>query len=322
MLRRWLQAAASALDTYLPPPRTDLAEQQELAQRLRDAAARLTPGWLGAPLDEVPAGTPLGEQRRPEFVRVGTAAPLEDAQFPAVVPLLGTGHLTFSADSRDPRVAGALRSILLRLLATAPAGTLMVRAVDAVGGALFAPFGALADAGLMPPPVTDRAGLQAVLAEAEHWVRPSRPEAQRRPTARPRRRDCTMLLLIAALPSDVQGAELARITALAQAGPADGAASDRRGLAAAAADPGHVAAVGAGAAADEHADRVAQPVRAAGRSAFRGAERGRGRRAEPDRRPGRGCRCRCSSTRIRPRSWSQRVCRELAERYAARARCT
>ncbi|GAA2352975.1 hypothetical protein Cme02nite_26960 [Catellatospora methionotrophica] len=217
-----VQAAASALDTYLPPPRTDLAEQQALAQRLRDAAVRLTPGWLGAVLDEVPVGTPLGDQRRPEFVRVGVAAPQEDAQFPAVLPLLGTGHLTFSADSRDPRVAGVLRAILLRLLATAPSGTLVVRAVDAVGGALFAPFGALADAGLMPPPVTDRAGLQAVLAEAEHWVRPSRPEAQRRPTARPRRRDCTMLLLVAALPSDVQGAELSRITALAQAGPATG----------------------------------------------------------------------------------------------------
>lgn len=216
------QAAASALDSYLPPPRTDLAEQQALAERLRDAAQRLTPGWLGAALDAVPAGTPLGEQRRPEFVRVGTAAPLDDAHFPAVLPLLGTGHLTFSADSRDPRVAGVLRSILLRLLATAPSGTLVVRAVDAVGGALFAPFGALADAGLMPPPVTDRAGLQAVLAEAEHWVRPSRPEAQRRPTARPRRRDCTMLLLIASLPSAVEGAELARITALAQAGPATG----------------------------------------------------------------------------------------------------
>lgn len=216
------QAAASALDGYLPPPRTDLAEQQALAERLRDAAARLTPGWLGTPLDAVPAGLALGEQRRPEFVRVGTAAAQEDASFPAVVPLLGTGHLTFSADSRDPRVAGVLRAILLRLLATAPSGTLVVRAVDAVGGALFAPFGALADAGLMPPPVTDRAGLQAVLAEAEHWVRPSRPEAQRRPAARPRRRDCTMLLLIAALPSAVDGSDLARITALAQAGPATG----------------------------------------------------------------------------------------------------
>ncbi|BCJ71530.1 hypothetical protein CS0771_10740 [Catellatospora sp. IY07-71] len=216
------QAAASALDGYLPPPRTDLAEQQALAERLRDAAARLTPGWLGTPLDGVPAGLALGEQRRPEFVRVGTAAAQEDAAFPAVVPLLGTGHLTFSADSRDPRVAGVLRAILLRLLATAPSGTLVVRAVDAVGGALFAPFGALADAGLMPPPVTDRAGLQAVLAEAEHWVRPSRPEAQRRPAARPRRRDCTMLLLIAALPSAVDGSDLARITALAQAGPATG----------------------------------------------------------------------------------------------------
>ncbi|MDI1465085.1 FtsK/SpoIIIE domain-containing protein [Catellatospora sp. KI3] len=212
----------SALDSYLPPPRTDLAEQHDLAERLRGAAARLAPGWLGARLDGISSGTPLGDQRRPEFVRVGTARPLDDDQFPLVVPLLGTGHLTFGADSRDPRVAGALRSVLLRLLATAPSGTLVVRAVDAVGGALFAPFGALADAGLMPPPVHDLAGLQAVLAEAEHWVRPSRPIAQRRPTARPRRRDCTMLLLIAALPSNVEGAELTRITALAQAGPAAG----------------------------------------------------------------------------------------------------
>jgi DNA segregation ATPase FtsK/SpoIIIE, S-DNA-T family len=220
-----VQAATAALDTYLPPPRTDLAEQHDLAERLRAAAAWLTPGWLGAPWEAGTAATPLGDpngQRRPEFVRVGVGKPAEDAQFPAIVPLLGTGHLTFSADSRDPRVAGALRSILLRLLATAPAGTLIVRAVDAVGGALFAPFDALAAAGLMPPPVTDRTGLQAVLSEAEHWVRPSRPEELRRPTSRPRRRDCTMLLVIAALPSAVEGAELARIAALAQAGPAAG----------------------------------------------------------------------------------------------------
>jgi DNA segregation ATPase FtsK/SpoIIIE, S-DNA-T family len=220
-----VQAAIDALDTYLPPPRTDLAEQHDLTERLRVAAARLTPGWLGTSWENCSAATPIGDasgQRRPEFVRVGVGRPAEDAQFPAIVPLLGTGHLTFSADSRDPRVASVLRSILLRLLATAPAGTLIVRAVDAVGGALFAPFEALAAAGLMPPPVTDRAGLQAVLSEAEHWVRPNRPEELRRPASRPRRRDCTMLLVIAALPSAVEGAELARIAALAQAGPAAG----------------------------------------------------------------------------------------------------
>jgi S-DNA-T family DNA segregation ATPase FtsK/SpoIIIE len=216
------QAATRALDEHVPMPRTDLAEQQDLALRLRQTAALLTPGWLGADLHDGKSPSELGERRRPEFVRIGDARPLEQVDFPAVIPLLGTGHLTFSADSRDPRVAGALRSVLLRLLATAPAGTLIVRAVDAVGGALFAPFGALADAGVMPPAVTDRVGLNAVLSEAEHWVLPSRPNDQRKPSTRPRRRDCTMLLLIAALPSAASSEELNRIFALAEAGPAAG----------------------------------------------------------------------------------------------------
>jgi hypothetical protein len=215
------QAAARALDEHVPMPRTDLAEQQDLAMRLREAAANLVPGWLGAPLTEGDPG-PLGECRRPEFVRIGEVRPLERAEFPAVVPLLGAGHLTFSADSRDPRVAGVLRSVLLRLLATAPAGTLIVRAIDAVGGALFAPFGSLADAGVMPPAVTDRIGLNAVLAEAEHWVAPTRPTEQRKPEGRARRRERTMLIIIAALPSATSSDELNRIAALAEAGPAAG----------------------------------------------------------------------------------------------------
>ncbi len=214
-----VQAAAQALDEHLPLPRTDLAEQRELAGRLRDAADRLVPGWLGA---DLPAAAPLGEHRRPEFVRIGECRPLEGVTFPAVIPLLGTGHLTLSADSRDPRVAGLLRCLLLRLLATAPAGTLIVRAVDAVGGALFAPFGALADAGVMPPPVTDLSGLRVLLAEAEHWTLPGRPETQRRPATRPLRRDCTMLLIVASLPSAATPDDLARLEALAQVGPTAG----------------------------------------------------------------------------------------------------
>ena len=108
--------------------------------------------------------------------------------------------------------------MLLRLLAAAPAGSLLVRAVDgAGGGTVFAPFAALADAGLMSPTATDRAGLRAVLTEAEQWLRPVRGGAVRRG-----RRDRMMLLVIASLPEMTEGAELDRIAALAQQGPESG----------------------------------------------------------------------------------------------------
>jgi DNA segregation ATPase FtsK/SpoIIIE, S-DNA-T family len=218
-------AAATALDTYLPMPRTDVAEQHGLAERLRAAAAALAPSWLGQALDALPSSTPLGGQRRPEYVRVGTAQPLDDATFPMIVPLLGVGHLTFSADARDSRVTGAIRSIVLRLLATAPSGSLIVRAVDGHGH-VFGPFAGLAEAGLMPEPVTDREGLRAVLAEAEHWVRPSRPESDpkgvRERKAKPKRRDRSMLLVIAGLPALADAGDLGRIIDLGRNGPSHG----------------------------------------------------------------------------------------------------
>ncbi|MEO3742350.1 FtsK/SpoIIIE domain-containing protein [Plantactinospora sp. B5E13] len=210
-------AAATVLETFRPAP-AGQAHQHELAERLRSAASRLTPGWLGAPLDAQSEDTPLGGPGLPTYVRIGVAQPLDDARFPAVVPLLGTGHLTVDADSRDPRVAGLLRAVLLRLLAAAPAGSLLVRGVDAATeGELFAPFALLADAGLMPPPVTDRTGLRAVLAEAEQWVRPARPTASRH-----QRHDRTLLLVIGSLPELTEGIDLARIGALAREGPEAG----------------------------------------------------------------------------------------------------
>ncbi|HEX5596239.1 MAG TPA: FtsK/SpoIIIE domain-containing protein [Micromonosporaceae bacterium] len=210
-------AASIALDAARPAP-PDHQQQHDLAERLRAAAAVLVPGWLGAPLDAQSEDAPLGGQRLPGFVRVGTAQPLDDARFPAIVPLLGTGHLAVDADTRDPRVAGLIRSVLLRLLAAAPAGSLLVRAVDAAGsGLVFSPFAPLADAGLMPPPATDRTGLRAALAEAEQWVRPARPA-----TARHSRRDRTLLLVIATLPELTEGPDLNRIVALAQHGPEAG----------------------------------------------------------------------------------------------------
>lgn len=210
-------AAGAALDASLPVP-ADPREQYELAERLRTAAAGVAPGWLNAPLDMTAADTPLGGPQVPGFVRIGTAQPVDEAGFPVVVPLLGTGHLALDADTRDSRVSGLLRALLLRLLAAAPAGSLLVRAVDAAGAGLtFAAFAPLADAGLFPPPATDHAGLRAALAEAEQWVRPARSAGGRR-----QRRDRCLLLVIASLPQPADPADLARIGALAQHGPAAG----------------------------------------------------------------------------------------------------
>lgn len=241
-------AAAGVLDEIRPAP-ADQRRQYELADRLRSAAALLAPGWAGAVLEDLPADAPCGEEN-PSFVRIGTAAPLEDARFPALVPLLGSGHLTLDADVQDPRVNGLLRAVLLRLLAAAPAGCLLVRGVDgtatgadrtttrttagadraatgtttgtdgtstrtiagpeACGAGTFAPFAALADAGLLPPPVTDVAGLRTVLTEAEQWVSPG--------SGRPRRHDRTLLLVIAGLPESTAPSDLERIVALAERG--------------------------------------------------------------------------------------------------------
>ncbi|MEU4551608.1 FtsK/SpoIIIE domain-containing protein [Micromonospora violae] len=204
-------AAAGILDETRPAP-ADQRRQYEVADRLRTAAALLAPGWSGAALDSLTVDSPAGDGP-PLFVRVGTAAPLDDARFPALVPLVGTGHLSVDADAREPRVAGLLRAVLLRLLAAAPAGALLIRAVDATG-AVLTPFGALGDAGLLPPPAVDVAGLRAVLTEAEQWVTPG--------ASGRRRHDRTLLLVVAALPEATGPSDLARIETLAEQGPAAG----------------------------------------------------------------------------------------------------
>ncbi|MFI7431100.1 FtsK/SpoIIIE domain-containing protein [Micromonospora sp. NPDC049836] len=200
-------AAAAILDEIRPAP-ADHHRQYELAERLRAAAALAAPGWAGDPLERLSVATPPGDGP-PPLVRVGTAAPLDDARFPALVPLLGSGHLAVDADAADPRVAGLLRALLLRLFAATPAGALLARSVDGTA-ATFTGFAALADAGLLPPPATDLAGFRAVLAEAEQWVAAG--------TARQRGHDRTLLLVVAALPDGAAPSDLARIEELAARG--------------------------------------------------------------------------------------------------------
>jgi hypothetical protein len=207
-------AAQRGLSRFTPgtAPVQHHAEQQELAAKLSAAAEELIPGWLGVPLDAMPRSALLPAPGAPptaqthSYLRVGLAEPLEDARFPVVVPLLGTGHLAINADARDPRAAGLLRCLTLRLFAAHPAGTIRARTVDATG-TVFPSFQALTPVGLLSAPVSDRAGLRVVLAEAEDWVR--------EPSAR-----YTLVLIVAALPEPIDGADLARIAALAQVGPA------------------------------------------------------------------------------------------------------
>jgi hypothetical protein len=216
-LHRQAAAAADAAQRALdrqPPDGAPAAQvtaqftaQHELAETLRIAANTLAPGWLGASLDAIPPTAPLATIGQPaSFVRVGLAQPLDDARFPVVVPLLGTGHLAVDADARDPRVVGLLRSLLLRLVAAHPAGALRIKTVDATG-TVFGPFHALTPVGLMSAPVADRAGFRAALSEAEEWVSEPSPRY-------------TLLLVIASFPQLTEGPDLARLAALAQAGPA------------------------------------------------------------------------------------------------------
>ncbi|MEV4138264.1 hypothetical protein AB0J72_39615 [Dactylosporangium sp. NPDC049742] len=203
-------AAGPILDGYSPSaaPTEQYAEQHDLTAELRADANLLAPGWLGAQLDALSPTTPLGGPLPPTFVRVGQAHPLDDARFPVVVPLLRAGHIAIDADARDSRVAGLLRSLVLRLLASSPPGSVRIRAVDAVEeGSTFGWFAGIES--IMPPPATDAEGLRAVLDEGEHWL------ATRTDGAGP-----TLLIVIASLPELTEGRDLARIAGLAHAGPA------------------------------------------------------------------------------------------------------
>lgn len=203
------EAAGAVLQRLVSKPRSLVHERsvRELTEQLRIAAAKVAPGWLGANLDAMAAHAPLGDTPYPQFVRIGTAQPLDDARFPVVLPL---GHLAYDADCRDPRVASSLQGVLLRLLAAASAGSVLVRVVGTAGNGavrrLLAPFAPVHGAGIMPPPVTDRAGLCGVLAEAERWLRAGNVTR-------------TLLLVLAGWPQEAGPDELARLRDVAAAAP-------------------------------------------------------------------------------------------------------
>ncbi|THV42835.1 FtsK/SpoIIIE domain-containing protein [Glycomyces buryatensis] len=193
------------------------ARRRALAEQLRTAAATAATGWLGEELASIPSGTPVWpDEPREGAVRIGTAELEDEPAFPALVDLLGGGHLVCDGDAADPRVAGMLQSLLVRLVAAHPG--LEVSLVDGVTlGQVFAPATALVDAGMAEPVATDHLGLAKVLTDAEKRLTEIRDIAARGQSIANRPYH---LIVIAGLPPQVGKTVRERIAALAHAGPA------------------------------------------------------------------------------------------------------
>ncbi len=209
------EAALRALESDDTEAATADVQQRRLAARLHTLAQSGLPSWLGARLDAAALEFPLGADAlpdRPMYLRVGDANPLQDCVFWAVAPFVGAGHLAIDRDARDPAVAAWLRGTLLRTLGALPEGTLRVLPVDgATLGSVFAPFRPLVDAEAWAAPVTDVAGLRAVLDEAEHQINAVQSGTLDNPPV--------LVVAMAAAPAGAGRGEWARLAAIAHAGP-------------------------------------------------------------------------------------------------------
>lgn len=149
--------------------------QRNLAKRLTSAAGQAAPGWLGLPPTELTMRKELGSDlvpHQPTCVRIGVAEPIDGVTFPALVPILGAGHLATDVDARDPRVAGLLRNTLLRIIAAAPVGTVKLHFADAAtSGSLFSAFAPLGHARLAAAPATDAKNIETAIEVGEAHMR-------------------------------------------------------------------------------------------------------------------------------------------------------
>ncbi len=149
-------------------------------------------------------------------MRLGVAELDGDPVFPALIELLGRGHLAVDADAADPRVAGLLQSLLVRLVAAYPG--LELSLVDGVTlGQVFSPATPLVDAGLADHVATDHLALGRVLTDAEKRLQEVRDIAARGQSIANRP---FHLVMVAGMPPQVGRSVRERLAALAHAGPA------------------------------------------------------------------------------------------------------
>lgn len=210
-----VQAARDALERDPQEPRfgaESVVRQSALVTQLQEAADELTTGWATAGWDRLAGGRRTLAQRTPgtrsALLRIGTGHPVSDG-FPVLIPFYGVGHLVVDADATDERVAGLIRSVLLRTLGDATVGSVRVLAVDAPSlGPTFTPLLPLVEVDLMGRPATDLTGLRAVLTEAEEHLR--RAAAVPDPP--------TLVLAVAAFPEGCTDADVARLAAISRTG--------------------------------------------------------------------------------------------------------
>ncbi|WJK36722.1 FtsK/SpoIIIE domain-containing protein [Solwaraspora sp. WMMA2065] len=199
-----LTTARSAIADSPAPPPPDLGD---VTERLRHVGETLTTGATSAIQDPAVGPAP---------VRVGMARPVglagtgDPVEFPALVPLGAGTHLAIDADARQPRIAALLRSLVVRLLAAAPPGTVRVAALDTTSmGATFLPLRPLVEAGVLAAPAATDAEAKERLDDADQHVR----AAQARTGGQPGE---LLVVVAAALPDS--RAELMRLAALTHAG--------------------------------------------------------------------------------------------------------
>jgi len=203
-----LDAVRRSLTDTAVPLSGPLPQLAGIAERLATVGEALVPGWTGADLTTGPApGT--DRSGGPLLVRVGHAYPLGTARFPAVVPLLGGLHLGINSDARDPRVAGLLRSLVVRLVGACQPGMLQVVPLDpAALGATFMPLRPLIDAKVVAPPAASSDAIRLALDDVQAHAQAAQAGAG----------DGSWLLVVVATvpPSH---SDMARLAALTHTGP-------------------------------------------------------------------------------------------------------
>ncbi|CAM3208759.1 FtsK/SpoIIIE domain-containing protein [Stackebrandtia soli] len=199
----------------IPRPDSITDQARRLAADATIAAATITPGALGAESSMIDRGSRRLTAPEIVHVRLGSAHATDDTDFPAVVPLLGLRHLVIDADAANPQVAGLLNSLLVRLAAAVD--RLDISLVDCVTlGQTFAAAAPLVSASVIEPIATDLGALERVLAAAERRVQDAH---QAKSDGRGLGDLPYQLIVIAGLPPQPSKALLARIAALAHAGP-------------------------------------------------------------------------------------------------------
>ncbi|MFV2022491.1 FtsK/SpoIIIE domain-containing protein [Micromonospora sp. LOL_023] len=222
-----LTTARRAISDSAAPPPPDL---RDVTERLRRVGETLTTGATSATGD-LAAG--------PAPVRVGMARPVAMAdpvgsatgagagaatggggasgvEFPALVPLGAGAHLAIDADARQPRVAALLRSLVVRLLAAAPPGTVRVIALDTTSmGATFLPLRPLVEASVLAQPAATDTEAKERLDDADQHVRAA--QARTGGQAGTAGQAAELLVVVAGALPDARS-ELMRLAALTHAG--------------------------------------------------------------------------------------------------------